>query len=378
MPKIPPFTIGIEEEYLLIDRDSRDLVATPPDHLIEECAALMPGRVAHEFLRSQIEVNTGVCATIAEARADLRRLRRTVADKAAAYNLAPIAAATHPFARWNAQLPTARERYQDLARDLAGVARRLVICGLHVHVGLGEDDDLRVDLMNQVSYFLPHLLALSTSSPFWQGEDTGLKSYRLSVFNSLPRTGLPERFESWGEYQRLVNRMKQAGLITDASKIWWDVRPSTRFPTLEMRVTDVCTRIEDALAIAALYVSLLSMLYRLRTRNQRWRIYSNTLINENRWRAQRYGLDGPMADFGLGEVKPFAGLIEEMIDHVREDAQALGCMAEVEHARTILTRGTSAHAQLATYNAALEAGKTRDEALRAVVDRLATETVAEC
>lgn len=378
MPLAPPFTIGLEEEYLLIDIATGDLVGSPPESLIDECERALPGRIAREFLRSQIEVNTGVCHTLQEARTELRLLRRTVAEKAAVHGLAPIAAATHPFAKWTSQMPTARERYQDLARDLAGVARRLVICGLHVHVGLGEDNDLRIDLMNQASYFLPHLLALSTSSPFWQGEDTGLKSYRLSVFNSLPRTGLPERFESWGEYQRLVNRMEHTGLIKDASKIWWDLRPSARFPTLEMRITDVCTRLEDAICVAAIYACLLSMLYRLKAHNQRWRLYSNTLINENRWLAQRYGFDGPLVDFGRGEKIPYAILMEELITLVREDAERLGCLAEVEHARTIIQRGSSAHRQLACYEAALEAGKSRDEALRAVVERLRTETLMDC
>lgn len=212
--------------------------------------------------------------------------------------------------------------------------RRLIICGLHVHVGI-PDEDLRIDLMNQVSYFLPHLLALSTSSPFWQGEESGLQSYRLSVFDSLPRTGLPERFESWGEYQRMVSRLMQAGLIEDGSKLWWDIRPSARYPTLEMRVTDVCTRLDDGICIAALYLCLLAMLLRLRQKNQRWRVYANTLIDENRWLAQRYGTAGTLVDFGKGEAVPYAGLLEELIELTREEAVALGCLAEVERARGI-------------------------------------------
>ncbi|MBV9523237.1 MAG: carboxylate-amine ligase, partial [Alphaproteobacteria bacterium] len=286
----PPFTIGIEEEYLLVDRTSRDLVDDPPAAMLAECESLLEGQVSPEFLRSQIEVATGVCSGLGEARADLARLRRTVAEVAGRYGMAPIAASTHPFALWGAQKPTQRERYAILHRDLQGVARRLVICGLHVHVGLG-DDELRIDLMNQVRYFLPHLLALSTSSPFWRGEDTGLKSYRVSVFDAMPRTGLPDQFESWGEYRRHVDILTQVGLIEDATKLWWDVRPSERFPTLEMRIPDICTRLDDGIAIAALYRCILRMLWRLKRQNQRWRIYARMLINENRWRAQRYGID---------------------------------------------------------------------------------------
>ena len=250
--KDQPFTVGIEEEYLLVDRETRDLATDPPAGLMKECERRLRERVMPEFLKAQIEVGTGVCRNLAEARRDLSELRRTVVEVADGYGLAPIAAGTHPFASWEAQKLTDKERYNVLARDLQGVARRLLICGLHVHVGI-DDDDLRIDLMNQVAYFLPHMLALSTSSPFWKGEETGLMSYRLSVFDGLPRTGLPDSFDSYAEYQRLVAAMVQAGLIEDATKLWWDVRISARFPTLEMRLTDVCTRLDDALSIAALF-----------------------------------------------------------------------------------------------------------------------------
>ena len=230
--------------------------------------------------------------------------------------------------------------------------------------------------MNQVSYFLPHLLALSTSSPFWQAQDTGLLSYRLSVFDELPRTGLPERFESWGEYSRHVNALVDADLIEDASKIWWDAWPSARFPTVEMRITDVCTTMEDSLTIAALYTCFVAMITRLRRANQRWRVYSNMLINENRWRGQRYGLSEGMVDFGKGEIVPFGTLLEEMIALVGPDADALGCRAEIEHARTIRERGTSAHRQRAVYQDAVVGGAEHMEALRMVVDWLIAETRA--
>jgi carboxylate-amine ligase len=261
-----------------------------------------------------------------------------------------------------------------LAEEIQGPVRRLLICGMHVHVGL-NDPELRIDLMSQAAYFLPHLLALSTSSPFWRGEDTGLKSYRLAVFNELPRTGLPEIFDSWGEYERHLNVLIRAGLIQDGSKIWWDMRPSARFPTLEMRISDACTLLEDTLCLAAIFRCLLRMLYRLRRSNQRWRRYALMLIDENRWRAQRYGIDSGLVDFGKGMIVPVPDLVEEIIALLAPDAEHFGCEHEVTHARTILARGTSAHRQLATYGAALKSGADQDEALRQVVDRLIAETI---
>jgi carboxylate-amine ligase len=370
----PAFTLGVEEEYLLVDRLSRDLVREPPPGIVEECESMLEGQVSPEFLRSQIEVGTRVCHSLAEVRADLVRLRGTVAAVVGRHGLAPIAASTHPFASWHLQKHTDKARYNLLARDIQAPARRLVICGMHVHVGI-EDPQLRVDLMGQVSYFLPHLLALSTSSPFWRGEDTGLKSYRIAVFDELPRTGLPEMFESWGEYERHLKVLVDAGLIEDGSKLWWDVRPSARFPTLEMRITDACTLLEDTICIAALYRCLLRMLWRLKRNNQRWRRYAAMLINENRWRAQRYGMDEGLVDFGKGTIVPYVDLLEELLQLTREDAEFFGCLPEIEHARTIARRGTSAHRQLALYRAALAEGQERADALKSIVDRLIEETV---
>ena len=369
----PEFTIGIEEEYFLVDRVTRDVVDDPPAALLAECEALLQGQVSPEFLRSQIEVGTRVCASLGEARADLARLRHTVVEVAARYGMAPLAAATHPFARWDAQKTTDRSRYRGLRDDLQGVARRLAICGLHVHIGI-PDDELRIDLLAQAAYFLPHLLALSTSSPFWQGENTGLKSYRLAVFDELPRTGAPERFASWGEYRRHVEILKSAGLIEDASKLWWDLRPSERFPTLELRITDSCTTLDDSLTIAALFRCLLRMLWRLKRQNQRWRLYARMLIDENRWRAQRYGTDRGLVDFGKGAIVPYAELLEEILTLVEEDAAHFDCREEVLHAREITARGTSAHRQIAVFERARAAGATPTEALEAVVDWLVAET----
>ena len=371
----PSFTLGLEEEYLLVDKESRDLVAEPPAALFEKCHALLEERVSPEFMRTQVEVNTAVCHSIAEARDELGRLRKTVAQVAAEFGLAPIAASTHPFARWQKQKHTDRERYKQLHHKLQIVAERMLVSGMHVHVGI-EQDELRIDTLNQVAYFLPHLLALSTSSPFWEGAPTGLMSYRLCVFDELPRTGLPERFTSYGEYQRTIALMVEAGLIEDASRIWWDVRLSNRFPTLEMRITDICTLLDDAMCCAALYLCLCRMLYRLRRDNQRWRSYPALLINENRWRAQRYGTDEGLVDFGSGQTLPWNKLVSEFTRLLRADAEHFHCTEELEHARTILQRGTSAHRQLRTYHEAKQSGATDHEALIAVVDQLIQETTS--
>lgn len=376
----PAFTLGLEEEYLLVDKHTRDLARDPPADLVARCEAALAaqgqaGQVSPEFLRAQLEVQTGVCRTAGQLRAELIKLRRAIVAVTGEAGLAPIAASTHPFAEWRGVEATDKDRYRALERDLQGVGRRLVICGLHVHVGI-DDDELRVDLMNQIGYFLPHLLALSTSSPFWRGEDTGLASYRVAIFNELPRTGLPDHFESYGEYRRQLERLVAAGLIDDASKLWWDVRLSARFPTLEMRITDMCPYLDDAVAIAALYQCLLSMLWRLKRQNQRWRIYPHMLVRENRWRAQRYGFDAGLVDFGKDRIVDFAGLLEELFELIAPDAARLDCTAEIANARTILTRGTSAHRQRQAYARALADGADRHEALVAVVDGLIAETAS--
>jgi carboxylate-amine ligase len=247
---------------------------------------------------------------------------------------------------------------------------------MHVHVGIPDEED-RIDIVNQLSYFLPHLLALSASSPYWQGEDTGLDSYRLTIFDNLPRTGLPPQFGSWAEYARSVQAVVDLGLIEDASKIWWDLRPSARFPTIEARICDVSPRMETTLTLAALVQSLARCLWRLKKRNQRWRLYANFLIAENRWRAQRYGVRGGLIDFGRHEVVPMDVLVEELIELVTEDAEALGCLAEVEAARTILLNGNAADRQRRVYRDAVEAELPVDEALKEVVRHLITEFHAD-
>ena len=371
----PDFTIGIEEEYLLVDRETMAL-AEAPDALMEACRSELQEQVSPEFLNCQIEIGTKVCATIAEARDDLRRLRACVAHEAGKFGLAPIAASCHPFSDWREQKHTDKDRYNNLSADLAGVVRRMLICGMHVHVAVGTPDR-RIDVMNQLSYFLPHLLALSCSSPFWQGQDTGLDSYRLTVFDNLPRTGLPPRMSSFGEYERAVGVLTDLGVIEDASKIWWDLRPSSKYPTIESRICDVQPRMEDALTLAALTQALSRMLWRLSVKNQRWRIYESFLISENRWRAQRYGVREGLIDFGLGQIVPFETLMGEMLELIAEDAVHFGSASEVSRARDIAANGTSADRQRRVYQAALDVGEHRESALRAVVAHMIDEFHAD-
>lgn len=377
----PPFTVGIEEEYLLVDPATGELVSDQDvqEAIIEDVRAAITdeiGMATPEFLKAQVEVGTAVCHSLQEARDRLRTLRTEVAESAGKRGLAPIAASTHPTAKWLRLQHTDKQRYAMLANDLQEVARRLVICGMHVHVGV-EDNEHRIDLLGQIAYFLPHLLILTTSSPFWQGRDTGLKSYRLSVFDELPRTGLPEHFDSWSHYEKHVEALVESGALEDGSKLWWDIRPHFKFPTLEMRIADICTRLDDGIAVASIYSCLISMLQRLRRKNQRWRKYSNMLIRENRWRAQRYGFDEGLIDFGITKTVSYPDLLEEIIELTAEDADRLRCVDEVAHTRTILKRGTSAHNQVRTYREAIKAGKSEEDALKAVTDWLIQATVKD-
>ncbi len=361
MSALPALTLGIEEEYLLVDRDSLSL-SEAPDGLIETCQADLEGQVSPEFLQCQIEVGTRVCADIIEARNDLQRLRSTVSRRAAEHNLSPIAVSCHPFADWKTQHHTARQRYDELQQALGGVARRMLICGMHVHVGI-EDPALRIDLMPQLSYFLPHLLALSTSSPYWQGDDTGLASYRLTVFDNLPRTGLPPTFQSWPEYERTTGTLIDLGVIEDTTKIWWDLRPSHRFPTLETRICDVSPRLSHAIALAALIQAITRRLCRLRQQNLRWRLYDSFLISENRWRAQRYGTTEGLIDFGDRSIKSFSTLLDEFEDLLAEDIEALGLADAMAALREIAETGTSATRQRQVYSEAVANGKDPGQAV---------------
>ena len=361
----PPFTMGIEEEYLLVDRTTRDLAPDPPEEMMRECEELCAGQVTPEFLRAQIEVGTKVCKNVGEARADLGRLRGVIAEVAARHGLAPIAASTHPFATWQAQKRTPKDRYAALESDMQASARRLLICGMHIHIGI-DDDNLRIDLMNQYCYFLPHLLALSTSSPFWMGRDTGLKSYRTTVFRRFPRTGVPDHFDSWSSYENYVQLLVDLHCIEDAKKIWWDVRPHPTFGTLEFRVCDVPTKPEATVMIAALCQAIIVKLHMLYTRNQGFRLYRRALIEENKWRAARWGLDGKLIDFGKRAEVPMRALAVELLEFIDDVVDELGSREAVNYVHRVLAEGTSADRQLAVYR------RTGD--LKAVVQHLVQET----
>ena len=369
----PKFTVGIEEEYLVIDIGTLNLVSTMPPALMEECDRELGSQVSKELLQCQIEVGTRVCKTMQEAREELVYLRGTVARIARKHDCLIIASSTHPFS-FGFTLITDDARYQELAEQLQRVVQRLYISGMHVHVGI-PDDELRIDLMNQASYTLPHMLALTTSSPFWRGENTGLKSYRVSVFEQMPRTGVPPYFQSYADYMKHVDVLVDLDIIENPTKIWWDIRPSWRYSTLELRLSDICTHVDDAIAVASVFRCWLRMLYRLKKNNQRWREYSSFLIQENRWRAQRYGIDKGLIDFGQGTMVEFPELMEELIELITEDAEFFGCMDEINHIRTILERGTSAHQQVAVFNQSIADGRSHELALVDVVKFLAKQTL---
>ncbi|WP_103172753.1 carboxylate-amine ligase [Paracoccus sp. SY] len=371
MTDAPDLTLGIEEEYLLVSPDTGDL-APAPDAMMAACRDALGDRFSPEFLRCQVEVGTPVSADIAEARGHLAHLRRTVGRIAGDYGLAPIAASCHPFADWRDQFHTDKDRYHQLSRDMGAVSRRMLICGMHVHVGI-ESPAQRIDLMNQMTYFLPHLLALSASSPFWQGSDTGLASYRTTVFGGMPRTGFPPQFGGWDEFERSVQVLVGLGVLEDSSKIWWDLRPSSRFPTLETRICDASPRLEDTITLAALNQATLRMLWRLSRQNQRWRQYDPFLIEENRWRATRYGMAEGLIDFGAGRIIPFAEGLEEWLALIAQDADALGSQPQVARAREMAASGGSAARQRAVLSQAMAAGATPPEAMRELVRHLIAE-----
>lgn len=366
--RLPQLTLGIEEEYQIIDPETRELKSYIQE-LLEQGRLVLQDQIKAEFLQSQVEVGSHICRNIEELRAEVIRLRRSICRLADRNGLAVAAASTHPFSTWSAQNVSFGERYTQLQTDMADLARRMLIFGMHIHVGL-DDREVMIDVMNQARYFLPHLLALTTSSPFWQGRDTGLKSYRTVVFESLPRTGLTPRFTSWAEYQEFVETLVATRCIDDASKIWWDIRPHPKFPTLEFRVPDICTKVDEAVCLAALVQAIVAKLIKLRQDNQSWRIYRHHLLNENKWRAVRYGLEGQLIDFGKQEEVPFRFLARELLEFVDDVVDDLKSRREVEYLETILEEGTSADRQLEVY-------RDKDD-LRAVVDHLVEETKAGC
>lgn len=377
-----PLTLGIEEEYQIIDPVSRELTSYIQQFL--DTGRVLGSQIKREFLQSQVEVGTHICSNIHEARQEILRLRRTMSEIGDSAGVQLVSAGTHPFSSWADQVVNDNERYVEFIEDMQHVVRNLLIFGLHVHVGFGDkpaDRELMITVMNQARYFVPHILALSTSSPFWQGHNTGLKSYRSIVFKAMPRTGLPMEFHSWTEYERFVTTLARVGALGkdakemgDATRIWWDIRPHPRYTTLEFRIADAATTVDEAVCIAALFQAVVAKLIRLRQNNMAWRIYRRELINENKWRAVRYGVTGQLIDFGKEEEVPYSDLIDELIDLLDDVLDELGSREAVEYARFIARNGSSADRQLAVYQASLSAGATEREALMAVVDHLVRET----
>src|SRR5438876_1561191 len=310
--KPPSLTIGIEEEYQIIDPQTREL-RSYITQILEDSKLILKEQVKAELHQSMVEVGTEVCKTPAEARAELVRLRREIIGLAARNGLKIAAAGTHPFSSWEKQEITPFERYLGVKQDMQDLAQQLLIFGTHVHIGI-EDTEFLIDAMNVSRYFLPHLLCLSTSSPFWMGRNTGLKSYRSIIFRHFPRTGIPPVFQSYSEMDELVETMMRTNCVPDASKIWWDARPNHKYPTLEFRICDVCTRVDEAVCLAAIFQALIAKLWKLHRDNMTFRVYPQALIEENKWRAVRHGLDGKLLDLGKQKELPARQLIRELIE----------------------------------------------------------------
>jgi len=361
----PAFTIGIEEEYQTVDPQTRDLRSHIHAEIIEKGKLLLQERVKAEMHQSVVEVGTSVCANIKDAKDELKKLRRDMIRLSRENGLRLASAATHPFADWRLQDVNPDERYKNIVQDLQLVARANLIFGLHVHVGI-EDRETAIHLMNHARYFVPHLLALSSNSPFWLGMDTGLKSYRCKVFDKFPRTNMPDYFPSWGEYENYVKLLIKTNCIDNAKKIWWDIRPHPFFNTLEFRVCDIPMRVEETIALAALIQATVVKLYKLYAANQGFRLYRRSLLMENKWRAARYGIDGKLIDFGKQLEVPERELIEEYLEFVDDVLDELDSREEVEYIREIMRGGTGADRQLRVFR------ETGD--MKAVVDYIIEQT----
>ncbi|MXX75200.1 MAG: carboxylate-amine ligase [Holophagales bacterium] len=370
-------TLGVEEELFLVDPDSRDLLNDPDPRIFEACGEASGGqKIVHEFLRSQIETNTAVHDSVAGVREGLKAARRLVVEAAQAHGAAVIGASTHPFAAWEAQLPTPKDRYRQFASTYQETVRRLVICGMHVHAGFG-DFDTRVRVMTALRRYLPLFIGLSASSPFGEGRESGFKCNRLNLFEAMPRTSIPGPLASRAGYEALVGEYQRMTFITDGSEIWWDIRPSHKFPTVELRICDTCPAIEDAMCIVALYASLIRMLARRDREGALPPEPPTEIIVENKWLAQRYGMLAFLGDTRRGGRIDIADELQELADELAEDARALGCEQELRHCLKIVRDGSSADRQLDLYRLRLVEGASKDEALRDVVDLLVSETRAD-
>jgi carboxylate-amine ligase len=356
---VPSLSIGIEEEYQTIDPRTRDLRSHIQAEIVQKGKTLLAERVKPEMHQSVIEIGTGVCRNIKEAKEEIRSIRRQMITLAKENGLRLAAAGTHPFAQWRDQEIYPDDRYRMIVEDMKMVARANLIFGLHVHIGI-EDKETAIHIMNGARYFLPHLLALSTNSPFWLGMDTGLRSYRCKVFDKFPRTNIPDLYSSWSEFENYVNLLIKTKCIDDAKRIWWDIRPHPHFPTLEFRVCDIPMRVDETIAIAALCQAIIAKLYRLHEQNLTFRHYSRALIMENKWRAARYGLDGKLIDFGKQTEVPERELINEILEFVSDVTGELGSSDEVGYISRILEEGSGADRQLRVFAETGELNKVVD------------------
>jgi carboxylate-amine ligase len=367
MSERPSFTLGIEEEYMTIDPATRELRSHIEAEMIEQGKLLLRERVKPEMHQCVVEVGTQICRNIAEAREEVTNIRRQMVQLAKANGLRLAAAATHPFSDWRKQGIYPDERYMTIIEDMQLVARANLIFGLHVHVGV-EDRETAIHIMNAARYFLPHILALSTNSPFWLGDETGLRSYRCKVFDKFPRTNIPDYFTSYSEYENFVNLLVKTGCIDNAKKIWWDIRPHPNFATLEFRICDLPMRVDETIALAALIQATVALLWKLYSNNQGFRLYRRALIMENKWRAVRYGINGKLIDFGKRIEVPFRQLMDEYLELIDPVLDELGSREEINFIHKILEQGTGADRQLKVFH------ETRD--LKAVVDYIIEETQA--
>src|SRR5215813_5580782 len=368
------YTVGIEEEYFLVDAATKTVAAERPAAFFAAAKAALGPQVRGELLQSQIEVTTEPHHDMSTARTELRHLRSTIAKVAADHGLAILAAGTHPTAAWELSLQSQAERYDTVMHDLQMLGQRNMLCGLHVHVELPDGED-RVDVMCRMLPYLPLFVALATSSPFWQARQTGLKGYRLAAYDELPRTGVPELFRRREDFDAYVAALVKAGVMEDSSYVWWAIRPSLKHPTLELRAPDSCTRVDDSLAIAALYRAIARQLTRNPWLNWDLSAVDRAIVVENKWRAQRYGVRGTFVDIGGNGAISVAEMLQQVIAQVQDDAEALGCADELTHCRAIVGEGTSADAQLAVFEAAQGRSDNRGDALRAVTDWIAEATL---
>ena len=344
---IPTFTLGVEEEYMVVNPETREL-SSHDQKIVEHASRLLDDQVKAEMHQAVVEVGTGICKDVTEARADLLNLRKTVSDVAKEYGLAIGAAGTHPFSHWSTQLITPNPRYEDIVNELQDAARSNLIFGLHVHVGI-EDKNMAMHIANSVRYFLPHVYALSTNSPFWEGRNTGFKSFRSKVFDKFPRTGIPDYFNTYEDFMCYVNLLIKTGCTDNAKKIWWDLRVHPFFPTIEFRICDIPMLVDETMAITAIFQALVAKLYKLRIQNLNFMIYNRALINENKWRAGRYGIDGKMIDFGKEEEVRARSLILELLEFIDDVVDELGSRDSINYVHTILENGTGADRQLKVY-----------------------------